>query len=79
MLAIKGERAEKEVEQQRRVMTSLGAIDVRVVRCGADYLDPAATVVVARKKMSATAPGQTRTQTRTRMSVPGQTVKRRQR
>jgi 16S rRNA (guanine527-N7)-methyltransferase len=49
MLAVKGERAVDEVEQQRRVMASLGAGDVRVVRCGVDYLDPPATVVVANR------------------------------
>jgi 16S rRNA (guanine527-N7)-methyltransferase len=31
-------------------MTSLGAVDVRVMRCGADYLDPPATAVVARRE-----------------------------
>ena len=49
MLAIKGERAEDEIREHRRVMASLGAVDVRVMRCGADYLDPPATVVVARR------------------------------
>jgi 16S rRNA (guanine527-N7)-methyltransferase len=49
MLAMKGERAEDEVKEHRRVMTSLGAVDERVVRCGADYLNPPATVVVARR------------------------------
>ena len=49
MLAIKGERAEQEIDDHRRVMTSLGAVDVRVMRCGADYLQPPATVVVARR------------------------------
>lgn len=52
MLAIKGERAFEEVEHQRRVMESLGAEGVRVVRCGLDYLDPPATVVVARRTVS---------------------------
>ncbi len=47
MVAIKGERAEDEIHEHRRVMTSLGAVDVRVMRCGADYLQPPATVVVA--------------------------------
>lgn len=47
MLAIKGERAEDEIREHRRVMASLGAVDERVVRCGADYLNPPATVVVA--------------------------------
>jgi 16S rRNA (guanine527-N7)-methyltransferase len=57
MLALKGERATEEVEQQRRVMASLGAIDVRVVRCGVKYLNPPATVVVARRRTSQTVPG----------------------
>jgi 16S rRNA (guanine527-N7)-methyltransferase len=48
MVAIKGERAEEEIREHRRVMASLGAVDVRVMRCGADYLDPPVTVVVAR-------------------------------
>ena len=47
MVAIKGESAEDEIREHRRVMTSLGAVDVRVMRCGADYLEPPATVVVA--------------------------------
>lgn len=50
MLAIKGERAEEEVREHRRVMTTLGAADVRVMKCGADFLDPPATVVVARRR-----------------------------
>ena len=49
MLAMKGERAPKEVEEHRRVMSSLGAADVRVVTCGASYLHPPATVVSARR------------------------------
>jgi len=49
LLAIKGERASEEVERQRRVMASLGADGVRVIRCGVDYLDPPARVVVARR------------------------------
>ncbi|CAM2973315.1 16S rRNA (guanine(527)-N(7))-methyltransferase RsmG [Mycobacterium intermedium] len=48
MLAIKGERAHNEVQEHRRVMEAMGAVDVRVVTCGANYLDPPATVVVAR-------------------------------
>jgi 16S rRNA (guanine527-N7)-methyltransferase len=47
MLAIKGERAEDEIREHRRVMAALGAIDERVVTCGADFLNPPATVVVA--------------------------------
>lgn len=53
MLAMKGERAEDEMTEHRRVMASLGAVDVRVMRCGADYLDPPATVVVARRRTPA--------------------------
>jgi 16S rRNA (guanine527-N7)-methyltransferase len=49
MLAIKGERAELEIEEHRRVMRSVGAVDARVVRCGASYLNPPVTVVVARR------------------------------
>jgi 16S rRNA (guanine527-N7)-methyltransferase len=49
MLAIKGERAGEEVRQHRRVMTALGAVDVRVVKCGVNYLSPPATVVVAQR------------------------------
>jgi 16S rRNA (guanine527-N7)-methyltransferase len=49
MVAMKGERAEEEIREHRRVMASLGAVDVRVMRCGADYLDPPATAVVARR------------------------------
>jgi 16S rRNA (guanine527-N7)-methyltransferase len=50
MLAMKGERAEDEVREHRRVMAALGAVDVRVKKCGAEYLDPPATVVVARRR-----------------------------
>jgi 16S rRNA (guanine527-N7)-methyltransferase len=47
MLAIKGERAEDEIREHRRVMASLGAVDERVVTCGAGLLHPPVTVVVA--------------------------------
>ena len=49
MLAIKGQRAEHEIDEHRRVMASLGAVDARVVKCGTDYLQPPATVVVAKR------------------------------
>ncbi len=49
MLALKGERAADEVGEHRRVMESLGAEGVKVVTCGADYLNPPATVVVAQR------------------------------
>jgi 16S rRNA (guanine527-N7)-methyltransferase len=47
MVAIKGERAPDEVAEHRRVMTTLGATDARVVECGVSYLSPPTTVVVA--------------------------------
>jgi 16S rRNA (guanine527-N7)-methyltransferase len=49
MLAIKGERAPDEVQAHRRVMAAAGAVDVKVVACGANYLLPPATVVSARR------------------------------
>ena len=49
MLAIKGERVPDELREYRRVMTSLGAADARVVECGVKYLSPPTTVVVARR------------------------------
>ncbi len=51
MLAIKGERAADEVEKHRRVMAAMGARDVRVVECGANYLRPTVTVVVALREV----------------------------
>jgi 16S rRNA (guanine527-N7)-methyltransferase len=47
MLAMKGERAAAEIQEHRRVMNSLGAIDVKVMECGVNYLTPPVTVVVA--------------------------------
>ena len=49
MLAMKGDRAQDEVAEHRRALNSLGAVDVRVVKCGVEYLSPPATVVVARR------------------------------
>lgn len=49
MLALKGERAEAEIEEHRRVMASLGAVDARVVKCGVNYLNPPVTVVAVRR------------------------------
>ncbi len=49
MVAMKGERAEEEIREHRRVMASLGAVDVRVMKCGADFLEPPAIAVVARR------------------------------
>ncbi|WP_407665650.1 16S rRNA (guanine(527)-N(7))-methyltransferase RsmG [Mycolicibacillus parakoreensis] len=47
MLAIKGERAAREVAEHRRGMAALGAEDVRVVKCGEAFLAVPATVVSA--------------------------------
>ncbi|MCV7269072.1 16S rRNA (guanine(527)-N(7))-methyltransferase RsmG [Mycolicibacterium doricum] len=60
MLALKGARAEAEVEESRRVLARVGVVDVRVLRCGADYLDPAAIVVEARRAMPVKGPGRPR-------------------
>ncbi len=49
MIAIKGGRAPDEVREHRRVMGASGAVDVRVVTCGVNYLRPPATVVRARR------------------------------
>ncbi|MGE2817529.1 16S rRNA (guanine(527)-N(7))-methyltransferase RsmG [Mycobacterium heidelbergense] len=49
MVAIKGERAPDELRAHRRVMAASGAVDARVVTCGANYLRPPATVVLARR------------------------------
>jgi len=49
MLAIKGDRADTEVDEYRRVMTRLGVSEIRVVKCGVSYLNPPATVVVAQR------------------------------
>ena len=47
MLAMKGERAATEIEEHRGVMRSLGAVDVKVMECGVNYLTPPVTVVAA--------------------------------
>src|SRR3984893_14489639 len=60
MLAIKGERAPDEVREDRRVITGLGATDVRVVECGVSYLSPPTTVVVARRATPAPVRGPSR-------------------
>lgn len=57
MLALKGERAVDEVEEHRRTLSSLGATEVKVVRCGVNFLQPPATVVVARRGVVASRPG----------------------
>jgi 16S rRNA (guanine527-N7)-methyltransferase len=47
MLAMKGERAAAEIDEHRRAMKALGAMDVKVMECGVNYLTPPATVVAA--------------------------------
>lgn len=54
MVALKGDRAESEVNEFRGVLTSLGAEHVEVMRCGESVLTPAATVVVVRRGERAT-------------------------
>ena len=49
MLALKGERAAEEIVEHERALSSLGAVDVKVVKCGVDYLTPPVTVVEARR------------------------------
>lgn len=49
MLALKGERAPAELEEYGQELAGLGAVDVKVMRCGVEYLDPPVTVVVARR------------------------------
>lgn len=49
MLAVKGERADAELAEHGTAMARLGAADMKVVRCGADYLCPPTTVVSAER------------------------------
>ncbi|GAS96588.1 16S rRNA methyltransferase GidB [Mycolicibacterium canariasense] len=56
MLALKGERAESEISEHERTLRSLGATDVRVVRCGVEYLNPPVTVVAATRGQRADRP-----------------------
>ena len=46
MLAIKGERAQDEIREHRRALTTIGVTEVKVMKCGARFVDPAVTVVV---------------------------------
>lgn len=57
MLALKGDRADSELEEHRRVLTQAGVDDARVVKVGAEYLDPPATVIVARRGPARRGPG----------------------
>lgn len=56
MLSIKGERAVQEVGEHRSAMAAVGALDPTVIQCGAEYLDPPTTVVVARRGPQQAAP-----------------------
>ena len=49
MVAIKGERAASEIAAHRRAMEAAGAVEIGVVTCGAEYVQPPATAVVARR------------------------------
>lgn len=49
MLALKGDRADAEVSESGAAVQAVGMTDLRVVRCGAEYLEPPTTVVVARR------------------------------
>lgn len=49
MIAMKGERAADEVREHGALMAKLGALDVKVVTCGAALLEQPATAVVARR------------------------------
>jgi 16S rRNA (guanine527-N7)-methyltransferase len=49
MLALKGDRAQAEIDEHGGLMMSIGVVDAKVMRCGVEYLDPPATVVVARR------------------------------
>jgi 16S rRNA (guanine527-N7)-methyltransferase len=49
MLALKGDRAEAELEGSRHTLRALGAEGLRLVRCGAGYVDPLTTIVVAER------------------------------
>ena len=60
MLAIKGARASDEVTERRGPLAALGGTDVRVVECGAGYLDPPTTVVVAVRARPAASAGRRR-------------------
>jgi 16S rRNA (guanine527-N7)-methyltransferase len=46
LLAVKGETAAQELADARPALTRAGATAAEVVRCGADIVDPPATVVV---------------------------------
>lgn len=49
LLAMKGERAESEVDGSRRAVRAAGGEDARIVRCGEGWVNEPATVVVVRR------------------------------
>lgn len=49
MVALKGERADDELNESRPVLLGLGAKGLRVVRCGEGRVNPLTTVVVAER------------------------------
>lgn len=67
MLALKGERAEAEVAERGPAMARLGASGIEVVRCGAGYLSPPATVVAA---VRGDGPASTQAKVRRRSRAP---------
>jgi 16S rRNA (guanine527-N7)-methyltransferase len=60
MVAIKGERAASEIAAHRRAMEAAGAVEIGVVTCGAEYVQPPATAVVARRAPVRRRAGRTR-------------------
>jgi len=55
MIALKGDRAEAELEEHHENLVRLGAGAMRVVRCGVGYVDPLTTVVIAERSAERTA------------------------
>lgn len=46
ILAVKGERAEEEIVRHRHDLTKMGVTQVKVMKCGARFVNPPVTVVV---------------------------------
>lgn len=49
LVALKGESASEEVERDNQELATLGLVDVRVIQVGQGIVEPATTVVTARK------------------------------
>lgn len=62
MVAMKGERAADELAEHAQALRAAGFTDVRVAVCGAQYVDPPATVVIGslEKKSAPRQPGRRR-------------------